>query len=101
MTTTGAGWVANNTINIANAAVPANGIIFGAATPNKISHCSLAIFPTTRSISVTAADKNVLQMDMASDTIDTSGITSYAATSETRAFSLDGWTQGTLKSVFL
>ena len=47
----------------------------------------------------TAADKNVLKWDMASDTIDTSGITSYAATSETRAFSLDGWTQGTLKSV--
>jgi flagellar hook protein FlgE len=47
----------------------------------------------------TAAEKNTVKWDMASDTIDTSGITSYAATSETRAFSLDGWTQGTLKSV--
>ena len=36
---------------------------------------------------------------MASDTVDTSGVTSYAATSETRAFSVDGWTQGTLKSL--
>ncbi len=47
----------------------------------------------------TATDKNTIKWDMASDTIDTSGITSYAATSETRAFSLDGWTQGTLKSL--
>jgi len=47
----------------------------------------------------TVQDKNTLKWDMASDTIDTSGITSYAATSETRAFSLDGWTQGTLKSL--
>jgi flagellar hook protein FlgE len=45
------------------------------------------------------ADKNTIKWDIASDTMDTSGITSYAATSETRAFSLDGWTQGTLKSL--
>ncbi len=47
----------------------------------------------------TGADKNVLKWDMASDMIDTSGITSFASTSETRAFSVDGWTQGTLKSL--
>jgi flagellar hook protein FlgE len=46
-----------------------------------------------------AADKNTIKWDMASDSVDTSGITSYASTSETRAFSVDGWTQGTLKSL--
>jgi flagellar hook protein FlgE len=47
----------------------------------------------------TATEKNTIKWDMASDTVDTSGITSYASTSETRAFSVDGWTQGTLKSL--
>jgi len=39
----------------------------------------------------TVQDKNTLKWDMASDTIDTSGITSYAATSETAP---SRWTGG-------
>ena len=99
LTTTGAAWVATNTITLANAAVPANGIIFGAATPKPNLAFQYENLMNDPVYIGTAADKNVLKWDMASDTIDTSGITSYAATSETRAFSLDGWTQGTLKSV--
>jgi flagellar hook protein FlgE len=42
---------------------------------------------------------NTINWDMASEDVDTSGVTSYASTSETRAFSVDGWTQGTLRSL--
>jgi flagellar hook protein FlgE len=99
LTTSGAAWVTGNTVTIANGAVPANGIIYGAATPKQNLSMQFSNLPNDPVYIGTAADKNVLKWDMASDTIDTSGITSYAATSETRAFSLDGWTQGTLKSV--
>lgn len=98
-TTTGAGWVNGNTVTIANGADATKGVIYGAATPKQNLSMQFSNLPNDPVYIGTAADKNVLKWDMASDTIDTSGITSYAATSETRAFSLDGWTQGTLKSV--
>jgi flagellar hook protein FlgE len=102
-TTNTVAWGNTDTITVGTAPVaPATvptGIAFGASTtkPNLVfQYEDLMNDPVYIG---TSGDKNVLKWDIASDTIDTSGITSYAATSETRAFSLDGWTQGTLKSV--
>ncbi len=98
-TTKAAAWTAPSTITLASVATPAKGVVY-VNTPAKANlsfqYEDLMNDPVYIG---TAADKNILKWDMNSDTIDTSGITSYAATSETRAFSLDGWTQGTLKSV--
>ncbi len=98
-TTNAAAWADGDTITLANAADDTKGIIYGTSTPKPNLSFQYENLMNDPVFIGTAADKNVLKWDMASDTIDTSGITSYAATSETRAFSLDGWTQGTLKSV--
>jgi flagellar hook protein FlgE len=102
LTTTSA-FAATNTITVGTAPVaPATvptGIAFGTSAPKPNLSFEYEDLMNDPVYIGTTGDKNVLKWDMASDTIDTSGITSYAATSETRAFSLDGWTQGTLKSV--
>jgi flagellar hook protein FlgE len=84
---------------LANGADAKKGIIYGASTPKANLSFQYEDLMNDPVYVGTVGDKNVLKWDMASATVDTSGITSYAATSETRAFSLDGWTQGTLKSV--
>ncbi len=99
MTTAGAAWVNTNTITLASGATPAKFVVYGASTPKPNIAFQYDDLMNDPVYIGTSGDKNILKWDMASDTIDTSGITSYAATSETRAFSLDGWTQGTLKSV--
>lgn len=77
-----------------------NNIDYGAATAKQNLSLQFNDLPNDPVyIGGTATDKNIIKWDMASNTMDTSGITSYAATSETRAFSVDGWTQGTLKSL--
>jgi flagellar hook protein FlgE len=95
-----ADWGDGTTITLANADDATQGIIYETPTAKQNLAIHFNDLPNDPVyIGGTATDKNTIKWDLASEQVDTSALTSYAATSETRAFSLDGWTQGTLKSV--
>ncbi|MHB9099888.1 MAG: flagellar hook protein FlgE [Syntrophales bacterium] len=98
LTTTSA-FASGNTITLESSTTAGKFVVYGASTPKPNLAFQYEDLMNDPVYIGSTGDKNVLKWDIASDAIDTSGITSYAATSETRAFSLDGWTQGTLKSV--